>query len=67
MTGEARLCITENEDPKKHKQDIVNAVVPDAVLNRKQHKKEKTFMYEKKWQCRACSSHVAEPPRLDPR
>ena len=58
MTGEARLCITENEDPKKHKQDIVNAVVPDAVLNRKQHKKEKTFMYEKKWQFKPIESNV---------
>jgi len=53
VTGEARLCITENEVPKKHKQDIVNAVVPDAVLNRKQHKKEKTFM---RWDTSSSSS-----------
>ena len=53
MTGEARLCITENEDPKKHKQDIVNAVVPGAVLNRKQHKKEKTCM---RWDTSSSSS-----------
>jgi elongation factor 3 len=53
VTGEARLCITEKEDPKKAKQDEVNAVVPDAVLNRKQMKKEKTFTYEVKWQFKA--------------
>jgi len=58
VTGEARLCITEKEDPKKHKQDIVNAVVPDAVLNRKQNKKEKTFMYEVKWQFKPIESNV---------
>merc|ERR1712054_160171 len=49
VTGEARRCITEKEDPKKAKQDEANAVVPDAVLNRKQKKKEKTFEYEVKW------------------
>merc|ERR1711985_34167 len=36
VTGEARRCVTEKEDPKKAKQDEANAVVPDAVLNRKQ-------------------------------
>merc|ERR1711998_774533 len=50
VTGEARPCVTEKEDPKKAKQDEANAVVPDAVLNRKQKKKEKTFEYEVKWQ-----------------
>merc|ERR1711990_1007107 len=49
VTGEARRCVTEKEDPKKAKQDEANAVVPDAVLNRKQKKKEKTFEYEVKW------------------
>merc|ERR1712023_510881 len=49
VTGEARMCVTEKEDPKKAKQDEANAVVPDAVLNRKQKKKEKTFEYEVKW------------------
>merc|ERR1712070_1245195 len=53
VTGEARLCITEKEDPKKAKQDEANVVVPDAVLNRKQMKKEKTFTYEVKWQFKA--------------
>jgi len=52
VTGDARLCITAKEDPKKAKQDEVNVVVPDAVLNRKHLKKEKTFTYEVKWQFR---------------
>merc|ERR1711871_1576636 len=38
------------EDPKKAKQDESNAVVPDAVLDRRQKKKEKTFEYQVKWQ-----------------
>jgi hypothetical protein len=42
VTGEARLC----------KQDEPSAVVPDALLNRKQLEKEKTFTYEVKWQFR---------------
>merc|ERR1711904_316615 len=36
-------------DPKKAKQDEANAVVPNAVLNRRQKKKEKTFEYEVNW------------------
>merc|ERR1711935_671154 len=58
VTGEARLCITEKEDPKKYKLDITNVVVPDAVLNRKQNKKEKTFMYEVKWQFKPIEANV---------
>merc|ERR1711957_1110748 len=58
VTGEARLCITEKEDPKKAKQDEPNAVVPDAVLNRKQLKKEKTFTYEVKWQFKPIESNT---------
>merc|ERR1711957_1071039 len=58
VTGEARLCITEKEDPKKAKQDLPNAVVPDAVLNRKNNKKEKTFMYEVKWQFKPIEANV---------
>merc|ERR1712190_340393 len=34
----------------KAKQDEAGAVVPDAVLNRRQKKKEKTYEYEVKWQ-----------------
>jgi elongation factor 3 len=58
VTGEARLCTTEKEDPKKAKQDEANAVVPDAVLNRKQLKKEKTFTYEVKWQFRPMEANT---------
>merc|ERR1712071_76894 len=58
VTGEARLCVTEKEDPKKAKQDEPNAVVPDAILNRKQLKKEKTFTYEVKWQFRPMEANV---------
>merc|ERR1711957_298434 len=58
VTGEARLCITMKEDPKKAKQDEPNAVVPDAVLNRKHLKKEKTFEYEIKWQFRPIEANT---------
>merc|ERR1712127_501445 len=58
VTNEARLCVTEKEDPKKHKLDMTNVVVPDAVLNRKQNKKEKTFMYEVKWQFKPIEANV---------
>merc|ERR1712100_444011 len=37
-------------DPKKAKQDEANVVIPDAVLNRRQKKKEKTYEYQVKWQ-----------------
>merc|ERR1711998_790601 len=58
VTGEARPCVTEKEDPKKAKQDEANVVVPDAVLNRKQLKKEKTFTYEVKWQFRPIEANT---------
>merc|ERR1719502_598353 len=58
VTGEARPCVTEKEDPKKAKQDEANVVVPDAVLNRKQLKKEKTFTYEVKWQFRPMEANT---------
>merc|ERR1740122_439359 len=34
------------------------AVIPDAVLNRRQKKKEKTFEYEVKWQFKPMESNV---------
>merc|ERR1712057_70447 len=49
VTGTARRCTDPKDDPKKAKQDEANAVVPDAVLNRRQKKKEKTYEYEVKW------------------
>merc|ERR1712137_1288723 len=50
VSGEVRRCCDPKEDPKKAKQDEAAAVVPDAVLGRRQKKKEKTFDYEVKWQ-----------------
>merc|ERR1712139_356405 len=49
VTGDVRLCIDAKEDAKKAKQDEAGVVVPDAIVNRKQLKKEKTFLYEVKW------------------
>merc|ERR1712050_755245 len=50
VTGNVRRCTDPKEDPKKAKADESAAVIPDAVLNRRQKKKEKTFEYEVKWQ-----------------
>merc|ERR1712207_15566 len=50
VTGNVRRCTDPKEDAKKAKQDEAGAVVPDAVLNRRQKKKEKTYEYEVKWQ-----------------
>merc|ERR1719282_292576 len=49
VSGTVRRCIDPKEDAKKAKQDEAGAVVPDAILNRRQKKKEKTFEYEVKW------------------
>jgi len=48
--GDVRPCVSAKEDAKKAKQDEANVVIPDAVLNRRQKKKEKTYEYEVKWQ-----------------
>merc|ERR1712176_1179365 len=50
-TGGVRLCT----DPK---QDESNAVVPDAIVGRRQKKKEKTYEYEVKWQFKPIESNV---------
>merc|ERR1711904_287277 len=50
VTGNVRRCISAKEDPKKAKQDEAGVVVPSAILNRRQKKKEKTFEYEVTWQ-----------------
>merc|ERR1719159_1316048 len=57
VTGAVRMCITEKEDAKKAKQDEINAVVPDAILGRRQKKKEKTFEYEVKWHLKPMESN----------
>ena len=38
-----RLCILD--DDKKSKQDLNNVVVPDALLNRRQRKRDKMYEY----------------------
>merc|ERR1712060_646256 len=50
VSGNVRRCCDPKEDAKKAKQDEAGAVVPDAIMNRRQKKKEKTFEYEVKWQ-----------------
>merc|ERR1719343_1981178 len=50
VTGNVRRCCDPKEDAKKAKADEAGAVIPDAVLNRRQKKKEKTYEYEVKWQ-----------------
>merc|ERR1712147_411079 len=49
-SGSVRRCTDPKEDAKKAKQDEAGRVIPDAVLNRRQKKKEKTYEYEVKWQ-----------------
>merc|ERR1712151_1236962 len=44
-------------DAKKAKQDEAAAVVPDAILGRRQKKKEKTYEYEVKWQFKPMESN----------
>merc|ERR1712083_1025300 len=56
-TGDVRRCTDSKEDAKKAKADEAAAVVPDAVMNRRQKKKEKTFEYEVKWQFKPIESN----------
>merc|ERR1719491_1955506 len=49
-SGGVRRCIDPKEDAKKAKFDEAAAVTPDALVNRRQKKKEKTYEYEVKWQ-----------------
>merc|ERR1739838_287643 len=57
VSGGVRRCTDPKEDAKKAKQDEINAVVPDAVLGRRQKKKEKTYEYEVKWQFKPMESN----------
>merc|ERR1712118_265404 len=56
VTGAVRRVTNPKEDPKKAKQDEYNVVIPDAILNRRQNKKEKTFEYQVKWQMQGIES-----------
>jgi len=58
VTGAVRRCTDPREDAKKAKADEAAAVVPDAVLNRRTKKKEKTFEYEVKWQFKGIESNT---------
>merc|ERR1712056_120024 len=58
VTGGVRRCTDPKEDAKKAKQDEAAAVVPDAIFNRRQKKKEKTFEYEIKWQFKPIENNV---------
>merc|ERR1711912_72141 len=57
-SGDVRMCTSPKEDAAKAKKDEAAAVVPDALLNRKQNKKEKTYMYEVKWQFKATDQNT---------
>merc|ERR1712046_287156 len=56
VTGAVRRVTNPKEDPKKAKQDENNVVIPDAILNRRQNKKEKTIEYQVKWQMQGIES-----------
>merc|ERR1719159_1407936 len=56
-SGAVRRCTDAKEDPKKAKQDELISVIPDAILNRRQKKKEKTYEYEVKWQFKPMESN----------
>jgi elongation factor 3 len=58
VTGSVRRCTDPKEDAKKAKQDEAASVIPDAVMNRRQKKKEKTFEYEVKWQFKPIEANV---------
>merc|ERR1740120_549440 len=57
VSGSVRRCVDPKEDAKKAKQDEAAAVVPDAILGRRQKKKEKTYEYEGKWQFKPMESN----------
>jgi len=57
-SGCVRRCIDPKEDAKKAKQDEAGVVVPEALMNRRQKKKEKTYEYEVKFQFKPIESNV---------
>ena len=58
MTGNVRPYTDPKSDAKKAKADVSGAVVPEATMNRRQKKKEKTFEYEVKWQFKPIEANV---------
>merc|ERR1719190_202687 len=57
VSGGVRRCTDPKEDAKKAKADEAGAVVPEATVNRRQKKKEKTYEYEVKWQFKDIESN----------
>merc|ERR1712176_259679 len=57
-SGAVRRCTDPTVGAKKAKQDEAGAVVPDAILNRRNKKKEKTYEYETKWQFKDIEHNV---------
>jgi elongation factor 3 len=58
ISGNVRRCISATEDSKKAKQDELGVVIPDAIVNRRQKKKEKTYEYEVKWQFKSLDQNT---------
>jgi elongation factor 3 len=58
VRGDVRRVTDPKEDAKKAKQDLNNVVIPDAILNRRNKKKEKTMEYEVKWQFKPLEDNV---------
>eukprot|EP00933_Yihiella_yeosuensis_P032012 TRINITY_DN255_c0_g1_i2.p1 TRINITY_DN255_c0_g1~~TRINITY_DN255_c0_g1_i2.p1 ORF type:complete len:1042 (+),score=355.23 TRINITY_DN255_c0_g1_i2:83-3208(+) len=58
VTNSVRRCTDPKEDAKKAKQDEAGRVIPDALVNRRQKKKEKTYEYEVKWQFKSMDQNV---------
>merc|ERR1719343_1823813 len=58
VTNDVRRCTDPREDAKKAKVDEANAVTPEACVNRRQKKKEKTFEYEVKWMLKPMEQNV---------
>merc|ERR1719156_146506 len=52
-SGDVRPCTDPKEDAKKAKQDEAGVGTPEAVVNRRYMKKEKSYQYEVKWQFKA--------------
>merc|ERR1712174_152530 len=57
-TGDVRRCTEPKEDAKKAKIDEAGAVIPEACVNRRQKKKEKTYEYEVKWHLKDMDQNV---------
>jgi elongation factor 3 len=58
VSGGVRRCTDPKEDAKKAKADEAGRVIPEAIFNRRQKKKEKTFEYEVKWQLKPIENNV---------